>query len=318
MTVMDLRRRLGRRFYPRCHRRRRDPSDCYRRAMTTDVLPAPIAAALADPDPGERITVEAAGIPWSALVWGEAGDRPLLLIHGITASAAVWWRVGPALAASGRRVTAVDQAGHGRTGHWQGHHRLRDNAGDVAAFARAAGLATEDLQVVGHSWGGVTAAALPVVGLRPATLVLLDPPVLTLAQISREASAPGQRPAATLEDAIAAIRSAEPAWDERDVLAKAEAIMQLDFEAARAVLLDNGDWDGGLADLRDPAAAGIDTWLIRGDPATGSYVDDDAARAFESLIGAGRVITIPGAPHSPQRTHPVEAVAALLRALGPA
>ena len=44
---------------------------------------------------------------------------------------------------------------------------------------------------------------------------------------------------------------------------------QLDFEAARAVLLDNGDWDGGLADLSDPAADGIPTWLIRGDPAAG-------------------------------------------------
>ena len=67
----------------------------------------------------------------------------------------------PALAATGRRVVAVDLPGHGRTGHWQGHHRFRDNAADVAAFVRAAGLAREDLQVVGHSWGAVTAAALP-------------------------------------------------------------------------------------------------------------------------------------------------------------
>ncbi len=286
--------------------------------MATDALPDRVAAALADPDPGERITVEAAGIPWSALVWGDPTARPLLLIHGVTASAEVWWRVGPALAASGRRVIAVDQAGHGRTGHWQGHQRHRDNAADIAAFARAAGLVRDELQLVGHSWGGVTAAALPVAGLRPATLVLLDPPVLTLAQISVEASAPGQRPAATLDDAIAAIRSAEPDWDERDVLAKAEAIMVLDFDAVRAVLLDNGDWDGGLTDLREPAAAGIDTWLIRGEPATGGYVDDEGARRFATVIGADRVITIPGAPHSPQRTHPVETVAAMLRALGPA
>ena len=300
----------------------RSPRDslvtCYGPPMTTEVLPAPVAAALAEPYPGERITVDAAGIPWSALVWGDPGARPLVLIHGVTASAAVWWRVGPALTASGRRVIAVDQAGHGRTGHWQGHHRFRDNAADVAAFARAAGLVTDDLQVVGHSWGAVTAAALPLVGLRPATLVLLDPPVLSLEAISREASDPGQQPAATLDDAIAAIRSAEPAWDEREVLAKAEAIIQLDFEAARAVLLDNGDWDGGLADLRDPAAAGLDRWVIRGDPATGSYVDDEAALAFEAVVGADHVITIQGAPHSPQRTHPAETVAALLRVLGPA
>ena len=100
--------------------------------------------------------------------------------------------------------------------------------------------------------------------------------------------------------------------------AKAEAIMELDFEAARAVLLQNGDWDGGLADLRDPAARGLDIWVIRGDPRTGGYVDDDAARAFEEVIGMGHVHTIAGGPHSPQRTHPEETVATILRVLGPA
>ena len=103
-------------------------------------LPAAVRDALEAPTEGERFGVEAAGIPWSALAWGDPGARPLLLIHGVTSSAAIWWRVGPALAATGRRVVAVDQAGHGRTGHWQGHHRFRDNAADVAAFIRAAGL----------------------------------------------------------------------------------------------------------------------------------------------------------------------------------
>jgi len=278
-------------------------------------LPGPVANALATPDAGERTTINAVGIPWSAIVWGEPTARPLLLIHGVTGSAAVWWRMGPALAAAGRRVTAVDQAGHGRTGHWLGHHRFRDNAADLAAFARAAGLGRLELQVVGHSWGAVSAAAFPVVGLRAATLVLLDPPVLAFERVSLEASDPTQQPFATLDLAIAAIRANEPTWTDGDVRAKAEAVMELDFDAARAVLLENGDWDGGLADLRDPAAAGIDTWLIRGDPTAGGYVDDEGAQVFGSLIGADHVVTIPGAPHSPQRTHPVETTAAILRAL---
>jgi pimeloyl-ACP methyl ester carboxylesterase len=285
--------------------------------MEAIALPEPVASALAAPDDGERVTVESGGVPWSAITWGDPGDRPLLLIHGVTASAAVWWRVGPALAATGRQVVAVDQAGHGRTGHWTGHHRLRDNAADIAGFIRAAGIDRPELQVVGHSWGAVTAAALPTAGIRPATLVLLDPPVLSHARISLEASDPGQQPAATLDEAIAAVHAAEPTWDAGDVRAKAEALMQLDFEAARAVLLDNGDWDGGLADLRDPAATGLDIWLVRGDPATGGYVDDDAALDFEELLGQDRVITVVGGPHSPQRTHPRETVAAFLRALGP-
>ena len=83
-----------------------------------------VAAVLAAPadavDPGRRSVTVAAGIPFSALTWGDPADRPLLLIHGITASARIWWRVGPALAASGRRVVAVDLPGHGQTGHWTG------------------------------------------------------------------------------------------------------------------------------------------------------------------------------------------------------
>jgi pimeloyl-ACP methyl ester carboxylesterase len=285
--------------------------------MTMAALPDAATRALADPDAGERITVEADGIPWSALVWGDPAGRPLLLIHGVTASAAVWWRVGPALAATGRRVTAVDQAGHGKTGHWQGHHRFRDNATDIAAFIRAARLDRPDLQIIGHSWGAVSAAALPIAGIRPATLVLLDPPVLPLERISQEASDPGQQVFDDLDEAIAAVRRSEPTWSDGDIRAKAEALLTLDEAAARSVLLDNGDWDGGLADLRDPAASGLAIWIVRGEPATGSYVSDDAARAFAEIVGEDHVLMIDGAPHSPQRTHPQETIAAFLRALGP-
>jgi pimeloyl-ACP methyl ester carboxylesterase len=115
---------------------------------------------------------------------------------------------------------------------------------------------------------------------------------------------------------IARLTAANPAWPQGDVEAKAEALIQLDVEAARAVLLDNGDWDGGLADLSDPAANGIPTWIIRADPAAGGYMADDRLPPFEALLGADHILTLSGAPHAPQRTHPVETTQALLRALG--
>jgi pimeloyl-ACP methyl ester carboxylesterase len=283
--------------------------------MIESDLPAAVADALEAPDEGERLAVEAAGIPWSALAWGDPSARPLLLIHGVTSSAAIWWRVGPAIAVSGRRVVAVDQAGHGRTGHWQGHHRFRDNAADIAAFVRAAGLDRPGLQVIGHSWGAMTAAALPTTGLQPATIVLIDPPAVSHAFMVEQVSASDEQPYVDIDDAIRAVRAENPTWSDGDVRAKAEALTQLDEAAARSVFLDNGDWDGGLADLADPAAAGIPVWLVRGDPATGGYIPDAWLPSFEALIGADHVVTIPGAPHSPQRTHPVETVAVLLRAL---
>jgi pimeloyl-ACP methyl ester carboxylesterase len=262
-----------------------------------------------------RSTTVAASIPFSAITWGPAHGRPLVLLHGVTASARIWWRVGPALAATGRRVVAVDLPGHGLTGNWRGHHRFRDNASDVAAWIRAAGLATAELQVVGHSWGAMTAAALPRAGVRPATLVLLDPPAVSHARISEMASDPSEEPDRDRAKAIARLTAANPDWSMGDVEAKADALVQLDVAAARAVLLDNGDWDGGLADLADPSSAGIDTWVVRADPVAGGFLPDDQVPALEAIVGAGRMITLAGAPHAPQRTHAAETVRALFLAL---
>jgi pimeloyl-ACP methyl ester carboxylesterase len=282
-------------------------------------LPPAVAAVLDTPaeriDPGDRTVTTAAGIPFSALAWGDRRARPLVLIHGVTASARIWWRVGPALAASGRRVVAPDLPGHGRTGHWTGHHDFRDNAADVVAWIRAAGLEVADVQVIGHSWGAATAAALPIAGLRPATLVLLDPPAIPLAIISQMASDPSEVAYADLETATRELARLNPAWSDGDVRAKAEALVEMQVEAAFAVVLDNGDWDGGLADLSDPAADGIPTWLIRSDPAAGGLFPDAALPAYAERIGADHIITLAGAPHAPQRTHPAETTAALLRAL---
>jgi pimeloyl-ACP methyl ester carboxylesterase len=281
-------------------------------------LPAEVVRELEGetPDPGTRRTTTAAGIPFSAIHWGHPDARPLLLIHGVTASARIWWRIGPALAASDHHVVAVDLPGHGLTGHWRGHHRFRDNAADVAAWIRASGLATPDLQIVGHSWGAMTASALPGAAIHPMTLVLLDPPSVPHAQIARMASDPAEQPIRDMAEAVAHLTALNPGWSRGDVEAKAEALVQLDVGAARSVLLDNGDWDGGLADLPDAVAAGVATWLIRADPAAGGYLADDRLQAFAALLGPDRVLTLDGAAHAPQRTHPVETTRALLYALG--
>ncbi len=291
--------------------------------MIDESLPAAVAVALetagvdgAIPATFAPLEVRAAGIPFWARVWGAPDGRPLLLIHGVTASSAGWWRLGPALAATGRRVVAMDLPGHGRTGHWAGHFRFRDNAADVAAFARGAGLARADLQVVGHSWGAMTAAALPAAGLRPSTIVLLDPPAVTHATIAAMAADPDARTYDDLSEAVAAVRRANPDWPEGDVSAKAQALTQLDEAAARSVLLDNGDWDGGLGDVADPSAAGVSVWVVRGDPAAGGLLPEEVLPEFAARIGTDHIFTIPGGAHSPQRLHPRETTAALLHALG--
>lgn len=284
------------------------------RATEADLPPA-VAAALADPAQPDRSVVEAAGIPYAVASWGRPADPPLLLVHGVTASSGIWWRIGPALAAAGFRVLAIDQPGHGLTGHWAGHHRFADNARDLAALVRAAGLSPEDLAIVGHSWGAMTVAALPAVGLRPRRIVLLDPPAAPHAVLAAMVDSSTDRPYADLTEAILAVGSENPRWSFEDVRQKADALVRVDPAAARAVLLENGDWDGGLAGLTDPAAAGVEAWLIRGDPDAGGLVPDEAVPAFAAAVGTGHVLTIAGGAHAPQRLLPEATTLALLRAL---
>ena len=212
-------------------------------------------------------------------------------------------------------MVALDLPGHGLTGHWQGHHRFLDNATDVAAWVRAAALDVPQLQIVGHSWGAMTVAALPRAGIRPASLVLLDPPAIPHARISALVSDPSGQPYPDVEAGIIALTDENPAWTPEDVRAKAEALAQLDVAAARTVLIDNGDWDGGLADLSDPAADGIELWIVRGEVAAGGLMPDETLPAFAARVGSAHILTLADAPHAPQRLNPAALTLALLRAL---
>ena len=282
-------------------------------------LAAEVAAALDDPPAPEIGVVGAIGIPFATRSWGDPGAPPILLVHGITASSRIWWRVGPALAVGlGRRVVALDQAGHGRTGHWTGHVHFADNAVDLVSFVRAAGLDRPDLRVVGHSWGGMTVAEVPAAGLRPAGIVLLDPPAIPVAAIATMLDDPVENRYDDLDEAVAALGRIHPTWPYGDVVAKAEALTQFDEPAVRAILTQNGDWDGGLAALADPAAANVPTWLVRGDPAAGGLIPDDPAAHLAARLGSERVITIAGGAHAPMRLRPEATMVALLRALATA
>jgi pimeloyl-ACP methyl ester carboxylesterase len=277
----------------------------------------PIVEALDRPTDAEESTIVAAGIPFHALAWGDQAAPRLLLMHGVASSARGWWRVGPAVACAGFRVVAPDMPGHGLTGSWNGHYAFRDTAADLAAFARVAfpGVAPAEIRVVGHSWGAMTAAAFPSAGYVPLRIVLVDPPAIPLAVIEQMLSDPSERRYDDVPTAVAVVGAQNRTWSYGDVLAKAEALTQLDEPAVRAVLTRNGDFDGGLAALEDPAAGDVPVRLIRGDPTAGGLVPDAAVLAFEARIGEGNVATITGAPHSPHRTHPIETTRAILRAL---
>jgi alpha-beta hydrolase superfamily lysophospholipase len=69
----------------------------------------------------------------AVLRWGRPGGRRVLLVHGLTSSAATWWRVAARLAEAGCSVVAPDPRGHG----WSPSAErccFADHAADLAAF----------------------------------------------------------------------------------------------------------------------------------------------------------------------------------------
>jgi hypothetical protein len=126
---------------------------------------------------------------------------------------------------------------------------------------------------------------------------------------------PAERHYHDIATAAAVVGAQNPTWSYGDVLAKAESLTQFDESAVRAILTQNGDWDGGLASLADPAAQDVVIRLIRGDPAAGGLVPDAAVPAFVARLGEGAVTSIAGAPHSPHRTHARETIRAIVDAL---
>ena len=112
------------------------------------------------------------------------------------------------------------------------------------------------------------------------------------------------------------MRTEAEGWAEGDIRAKAAALTRFELDAARSIVLGNGDWDAGLASLAHPSAAGVPIWIVKGEERTGSMTLDAALPALAARVGPEHVLTIADGAHSPQRLHPEATLVALLRALG--
>jgi pimeloyl-ACP methyl ester carboxylesterase len=98
---------------------------------------------------------------------------PLVLVHGLGATARVWDLVAPWLAGA-CRVVAVDQRGHGASDKPDTGYDLATVVEDTLAAADALGLG-ERFAVAGHAWGAHLAVALAAhAPSRVAALVLVE------------------------------------------------------------------------------------------------------------------------------------------------
>lgn len=106
---------------------------------------------------------------------GDEGAAPLVMLHGITMSGRTWeWVVGDLT--DRYRVIRLDFRGHGRSDRAPGAYEPSDYVSDAVAVCEQ--VAGAPCLVVGHSLGGMTAAALTQ--QRPdlvRAVVLEDPPL---------------------------------------------------------------------------------------------------------------------------------------------
>lgn len=230
------------------------------------------------------------------LVWGLGSGRRVLLVHGVSSSAQIWWRVASMLSASGIEVTAVDLRGHGRSPRTDAY-ALAEFAADVEAHIADRG--PYDV-VVGHSLGGSIAA---VAEIGDAALVFVDPVVDT-----PDPPAIRGELLAELDMTVPQIAEANPSWHPDDVHWKHWSAGLVTGWTLRRMLdhllpVDVTDAMSGLTGRCVVLAA---------DPAAGGLI---SRRAHETLEAnpAIEVVDLAGIGHSVQREDPSIVTAAVLR-----
>ncbi|MGK2850865.1 MAG: alpha/beta fold hydrolase [Candidatus Limnocylindrales bacterium] len=279
-------------------------------------LPPEVTRELEGPTPGVRRRVLVGELEMSVLNWGRLGDPPVLLVHGARGAARIWWRVGPALAATGRYVVAPDLPGHGETPVALSVAPFRETAGLLARLLSTLGISTDGLAVVGTSWGALVTSRLPELGIVPRPLVLIEPPVIERPLAQRLNAAFRSQPEGALPAGIEFPRApVDESWPPGEREVAEEAAAAADPRMLRALFEANTEWDGGLAALEQPEASDLDLWLIRGDPRLGGLTPDQYLARLRQRWPADHLISIAGAGHVPHRSQTVETTRVLLRAL---
>lgn len=236
------------------------------------------------------------------LRWGREGAR-VLALHGLSASAQLWWRIGSQLASHGWSVVAPDLRGHGAAPRAESY-RLEELAADVTELGSGWDV------VVGHSLGGSVAV---LAALEPgfcSRVVLLDP-VLRIPEEGRE-----QLRAAQLEELAstdpAELAAAHPGWHPEDAFWKARAAAVTSPYAVGKVFDDNPVWDltARLEGMAVPAV------LVGADPERGGLIDPKTAGRITEANPHLRYELAAGVGHSIPREAPDLVVRLVLAAGG--
>ncbi len=252
------------------------------------------------------------------------GAVPLVLVHGAWDSHHDWDLVVPRLADSFRLLT-YDRRGHSKSERPTGQGSVREDVDDLAALLEHVGLAPA--WVVGNSFG--SSIALRLAGARPGLfhgLIAHEPPLFSLlgddpaiasllGEVNQRIRAVVKR-IASGDDAGAAEQFVETVSRGPGTWAQVPPEMrQRQIENAPTFLDETNDPEQLAFDLAWIRKFSRPTLLTRGDQSP-PFFAPVVAKLAEALPRA-KVVTFPGAGHTPHATHPeayVEAIVSFTRA----
>jgi pimeloyl-ACP methyl ester carboxylesterase len=196
------------------------------------------------------------GVEYHVDEYGEG--RPVLLLHGMPDTAAVWHKQIPHLVDAGFRVIAPDMLGYGRTGKpaEASRYALENVVTDLLAIIDA--LQLERTDIVGHDWGGL--ASWSLTSLAPNLF-------------RRHVAIQVGHPAAFVED-VSPTAMKENWYMYLNAMPGAEALYRAaDFAYPRQVLATHPHAEEVIKRLRDPVALRSHLNWDAGNPMTLMYAD---------------------------------------------
>jgi pimeloyl-ACP methyl ester carboxylesterase len=235
------------------------------------------------------------------LEWGVRGRGRALLLHGLSSSAATWWRIADALARAGYRVTAPDLRGHGNAPHTSSY-RLSGYAADLWELGSGWDL------VVGHSLGGTLSSLICAREHFARRLVLLDP-VLMVPEDEFDDLMADHLSELDIAGDQQAFAARNPRWHPEDAAIKAFAALQTSRFVVERTLTDNRPW--WYLDLLSNVR--IATTVLGADPAYGALFDPTIGEEIARRNQQIRTMVISGAGHSVHCDAPEAVLDVLLR-----
>ena len=220
--------------------------------------------------------------------WGDGGSRRILLLHGITSSAAGWWRLGADLADRGWDVVAPDLRGHGDSPR-SDSYLFAAQVEDVLALGSGWDA------VLGHSMGGNLAVLAATDDQDWTAGLLLQDPALMLPE-PRSKVLDWLLEEYLVDADPERIARMSPSWHPRDVAAKVEALRASSAEVVTQIVVENWPWMA----LEQASGLATPTIILGSDPEAGGILPV----TFGDWLATSPQIEyemIPGATHSAHR-----------------